>query len=185
MNDAKSVFNIQQLKECSELLAPDYEEFFTTKLRSDGYVLLNILKAAKSLQPIDTRNTPAVVDANTLFCRHCGCAKPKSEFHNKKSMTGKQSYCAECQIKLMSEYRRAKIVKSLKKIPSQYTPETVPLSKFCAKCKRVLQINKFYVCATHKDGFQSYCSSCCKKYDKQKQLAKKAQIESSINSASL
>jgi hypothetical protein len=172
IDDARDAFYIQQLKQCNDELAPEYEDFYTNKLRNDGYSLLNEIKPGKLNQPIDARTVPAYVDEHTLFCRMCAKQKPRDEFHNKKSPTGKQSYCAECQIELMTQYRRDRILKVIKKLPSQYTSKTFPLSKYCSKCNRVLSIDKFYVCATHKDGFQSYCSNCCKKYDKQKRASK-------------
>jgi hypothetical protein len=49
--------------------------------------------------------------------------------------------------------------------------------KKCSKCKEVKEIDEFYISNNTKDGHQSICKLCSKKYRVDKKLKKSMKIE--------
>ena len=89
----------------------------------------------------------------TKRCRQCGETKATQEFHrNYANLEGLHNFCKTCR-RLSDKRRFEKIERILADNPP--TGE-----KVCAKCKEEMELAKFYVDRTKKDGRKTYCKQC-------------------------
>ena len=86
-------------------------------------------------------------------CRQCGEIKSTQEFHrNYANLEGLHNCCKTCR-RLSDKRRFEKIERILVDNP--------PIGeKVCAKCKEEMELAKFYVDRTKKDGRKTYCKKC-------------------------
>ena len=89
----------------------------------------------------------------TKRCRQCGETKATQEFHrNYANLEGLHNFCKTCR--RLSDKRR------FEKIERILTDNPPTGEKVCAKCKEEMELAKFYVDRTKKDGRKTYCKNC-------------------------
>lgn len=100
-------------------------------------------------------------------CCHCGRKLSINSFpFEMHSKDGHSSICSDCQ-----EKQRKELKEDMTKAAEKATPTTVSypvtdnlaslkIVKTCKCCGNQLPITSFYKNSTHKDGLDSFCSSC-------------------------
>jgi hypothetical protein len=87
-----------------------------------------------------------------IYCNQCDSMKNNDEFYlRRKSKSGYQSTCKECQLKFNREH-----IEHIKR----YGPTIHKQSKVCRICNNEKPVSQFGKRSNKADGLMSYCKPC-------------------------
>ncbi len=97
-------------------------------------------------------------------CSRCKVIKPSKDFHKSSySLNGLMPQCKECTYKQTQTpavvQRKKEHYERIKQMP-----KTIPTTKKCSNCKRILSADAFYKSQGTKSGLTGECQECRKTY---------------------